>query len=132
MIVNIANPQWHETLEEASRLHFGEGDTHGMLSLLLPKHELLARGPCTLREASFAQYFGNELHTAWESLKSYMALMKVNPFLMIYICNFHVLSNLLLIYMCKLHWNLRPPANRSAAVSRARAREAFPRRTTSP
>ena len=26
--------------------------------------------------------------------------------LMIYIWNFHVLSNLLLIYICKLHWNL--------------------------
>ena len=26
--------------------------------------------------------------------------------LLIYICNFHVLSDLLLIYMCKLHWNL--------------------------
>ena len=25
--------------------------------------------------------------------------------LMIYICNFHVLSDLLLIYICKLHWN---------------------------
>ena len=28
-----------------------------------------------------------------------------NP-LLIYICNFHVLSYLLLIYICKLHWNL--------------------------
>ena len=27
-------------------------------------------------------------------------------FLLIYKCNFHVLSNLLLIYICKLHWNL--------------------------
>ena len=27
-------------------------------------------------------------------------------FLMGYICNFHVLSHLLLIYICKLHWNL--------------------------
>ena len=26
-------------------------------------------------------------------------------FLLIYICNFHVLSHLLLIYICKLHWN---------------------------
>ena len=26
--------------------------------------------------------------------------------LLIYICNFHVLSNLQLIYICKLHWNL--------------------------
>ena len=25
--------------------------------------------------------------------------------LLIYICNFHVLSNLLLIYICKLHWD---------------------------
>ena len=25
--------------------------------------------------------------------------------LLIYICNFHVISNLLLIYICKLHWN---------------------------
>ena len=25
--------------------------------------------------------------------------------LLIYICNFHVLSHLLLIYICKLHWN---------------------------
>ena len=28
-------------------------------------------------------------------------------FLLIYICNFHVLSHLLLIYICKLHWNPR-------------------------
>ena len=28
-------------------------------------------------------------------------------FLLIYICNFHVLSHLLLIYICKLHWNCR-------------------------
>ena len=30
--------------------------------------------------------------------------MKGN-FLLIYICDFHVLSHLLLIYICKLHWN---------------------------
>ena len=27
-------------------------------------------------------------------------------YLLIYICNIHVLSNLLLIYIYKLHWNL--------------------------
>jgi hypothetical protein len=26
-------------------------------------------------------------------------------FLLLYICNFHILSHLLLIYICKLHWN---------------------------
>jgi hypothetical protein len=30
----------------------------------------------------------------------------IGKFLLIYICNFHVLSHLLLIYICKLHWNL--------------------------
>ena len=30
---------------------------------------------------------------------------------MIFICNFHVLSNLLLIYICKLHWNLSDAAD---------------------
>ena len=46
-----------------------------MLDMLLPKHEMLAKGPTTLREASFVQYFGNELQGAWESLKQYMAIM---------------------------------------------------------
>ena len=32
--------------------------------------------------------------------------MRRGKFLLIYICIFHVLSNLLLIYLCKLHWNL--------------------------
>ena len=35
-------------------------------------------------------------------------------FLLICICNFHVISNLLLIYICKLHWNLISPGVRSA------------------
>ena len=36
-----------------------------------------------------------------------------------YICNFHVLSNLLLIYICKLHWNpTRPEKDFSNPVNR--------------
>jgi hypothetical protein len=35
-----------------------------------------------------------------------MGWTQVSEFLLIYICNFHVLSHLLLIYMWKLHWNL--------------------------
>ena len=33
-------------------------------------------------------------------------LIKLGKLLLIYICNFHVLSYILLIYICKLHWNL--------------------------
>ena len=29
----------------------------------------------------------------------------MKKFLLIYICNFHVLNNFLLIFICKLHWN---------------------------
>ena len=32
-------------------------------------------------------------------------LKEFGKFLLIYICNFHVLSHLLFIYICKLHWN---------------------------
>ena len=35
--------------------------------------------------------------------------------LLIYIWNFHVLSLLLLIYICKLHWNLSPLVSKASA-----------------
>ena len=38
-------------------------------------------------------------------LQSRLKAAPSGKFLLIYICNFHVLSHLLLIYICKLHWN---------------------------
>ncbi|EXJ58070.1 FKBP12-rapamycin complex-associated protein [Cladophialophora yegresii CBS 114405] len=55
---------WHEGLEEASRLYFGDGNVDGMLATLAPLHELLDRGAETLREVSFAQAFGHDLAEA--------------------------------------------------------------------
>ena len=55
---------WHEALEEASRLYFGDKDVDGMLATLAPLHELLDRGAETLREVSFAQAFGHDLAEA--------------------------------------------------------------------
>lgn len=55
---------WHEGLEEASRLYFGDHDVEGMLATLAPLHELLDRGAETLREVSFAQAFGHDLAEA--------------------------------------------------------------------
>ena len=37
-------------------------------------------------------------------LESQYDVRMSGKFLMIYMCNFHVLSHLLLIYICKLHW----------------------------
>lgn len=62
---------WHEGLEEASRLYFGDHNIDGMLATLEPLHELLERGPETLREISFAQTFGRDLTEAREWCRQY-------------------------------------------------------------
>ena len=47
---------WHEALEEASRLYFGEHNVEGMLHVLLPLHTLLEKeGPKTAQEILFVQ-----------------------------------------------------------------------------
>lgn len=62
---------WHEGLEEASRLYFGDQNIEGMFATLEPLHELLERGPETLREVSFAQAFGRDLKEAHEWCQQY-------------------------------------------------------------
>lgn len=56
--------QWHEGLEEASRLYFGDHNIEGMFKTLAPLHAMLDKGPETLREISFIQSFGRELAEA--------------------------------------------------------------------
>ncbi|OBT84901.1 FKBP12-rapamycin complex-associated protein [Pseudogymnoascus sp. 03VT05] len=63
--------QWHEGLEEASRLYFGANDIEGMFATLTPLHEQLDKGPETLREISFAQTFGRDLQEAREWCYTY-------------------------------------------------------------
>jgi FKBP12-rapamycin complex-associated protein len=47
---------WHEALEEASRLYFGEQNVEGMLGVLLPLHEKIEQEQAvTLKEISFVQ-----------------------------------------------------------------------------
>lgn len=46
---------WHEALEEASRLYFGESNVKGMYEVLEPLHAMLEKGPQTLKETSFNQ-----------------------------------------------------------------------------
>uniref|UniRef100_H2Y9G5 Serine/threonine-protein kinase TOR n=1 Tax=Ciona savignyi TaxID=51511 RepID=H2Y9G5_CIOSA len=65
---------WHEGLEEASRLYFGERDVRAMLATLEPLHALLERGPQTLKESPstilqptlkhFYQAYGRDLQEA--------------------------------------------------------------------
>lgn len=69
---------WHEGLEEASRLYFGDQNIEGMFATLEPLHELLDRGPETLREISFAQAFGRDLKEAQEWCQQYERSGDVN------------------------------------------------------
>lgn len=67
---------WHEHLEDASRLYFGEGNIDGMLQLLLPLHEKMQQGAATQKEQMFLQTYGAELSEAHECLKGYTRHMQ--------------------------------------------------------
>ncbi|KAF5280820.1 hypothetical protein FQR65_LT14927 [Abscondita terminalis] len=62
---------WHEGLEEASRLFFGEQDIKGMFDVLEPLHAVMERGPQTLKETSFNQAYGRDLAEAQEWCQRY-------------------------------------------------------------
>ncbi|CAN6449978.1 unnamed protein product [Victoria cruziana] len=62
---------WHEALEEASRLYFGEHNIEGMLAVLEPLHAMLDEGPSTIKEKSFLQNYGGELQEAHECCLKY-------------------------------------------------------------
>ncbi|OCH96265.1 FAT-domain-containing protein [Obba rivulosa] len=65
--------QWHEALEEASRLYFTDKNPLGMIAFLDPFHDKLEKGPQTARETSFIQVFGRDLHDARQACKRYQA-----------------------------------------------------------
>lgn len=63
---------WHEALEEASRLYFGERNVDAMFNCLQPLHALLEReGPVTVKEQQFVQNYGRELAEANECCTKY-------------------------------------------------------------
>uniref|UniRef100_A0A7S1TEY1 Serine/threonine-protein kinase TOR n=1 Tax=Compsopogon caeruleus TaxID=31354 RepID=A0A7S1TEY1_9RHOD len=67
------NELWHEGLEEAARLHFGEKNTVGMLTVLEPLHRMMEAGPETLREKAFHRDFANDLSEAYELCNRFKA-----------------------------------------------------------
>ncbi|RLN97572.1 hypothetical protein BBJ28_00010972 [Nothophytophthora sp. Chile5] len=64
---------WHEGLEEASRLYFGEHNVDAMAEVLRPLHAMMERGPETLREVSFHGAFGRDLREANEWLQRFLS-----------------------------------------------------------
>ncbi|WPH02862.1 Hypothetical protein R9X50_00573000 [Acrodontium crateriforme] len=79
-LVRIAvlwHEQWHEGLEEASRLYFGDHDIVAMLKCLEPLHAMLAKGPETLREISFIQSFGRDIEEAKQWCDTYRSTKEI-------------------------------------------------------
>jgi len=70
--------QWHEGLEDASRLYYGEGNVSAMLEVLMPLHEALERGPSTHREQDFYAQFGRDLSQAHKNVKEYVRLIQLD------------------------------------------------------
>ncbi|XP_027913313.1 serine/threonine-protein kinase TOR isoform X1 [Vigna unguiculata] len=66
---------WHEALEEASRLYFGEHNIEGMLKVLEPLHEMLEEGAMknnvTIKERIFIEAYRQELLEAYECCMNY-------------------------------------------------------------
>lgn len=69
---------WHEGLEDASRLYFGEGNVAGMLDLLFPLHEMLEKGAETRKEIEYLTSFGQDLSKAFSYIKEYSRLVSVD------------------------------------------------------
>lgn len=66
---------WHEGLEDASRLYYGEGNVSAMLDLLLPLHEKVEKGAETKRENEFITAFGSMLAQAHQHILDYVRLV---------------------------------------------------------
>ncbi|XP_054777757.1 serine/threonine-protein kinase TOR isoform X2 [Prosopis cineraria] len=66
---------WHEALEEASRLYFGEHNIEGMLKVLEPLHEILEDGAkrsnVTIKERIFIEAYRQELLEAYDCCMKY-------------------------------------------------------------
>ena len=62
---------WYEGLEDASRQFFGEHNTEKMFETLEPLHELLNKGPETLKEIAFQNSFARDLNDAYQWIMNY-------------------------------------------------------------
>ncbi|KAK4259382.1 hypothetical protein QN277_005720 [Acacia crassicarpa] len=89
---------WHEALEEACRLYFGEHNIEGMLKVLEPLHEMLEEGAMrsnvTIKERIFIEAYRQELLEAYECLMKYKKTLKAAELTQACDIYFHVLTRI--------------------------------------
>lgn len=81
---------WHEGLEEASRLYFGERNVKGMFMTLEPLHAMIERGPQTLKETTFNQAYGRDLMEAQQWCQKYQRSSNVKDLTQAWDLYYHV------------------------------------------
>ncbi|XP_071946239.1 serine/threonine-protein kinase mTOR-like [Antedon mediterranea] len=81
---------WHEGLEEASRLYFGERSVKGMFGVLEPLHAMIERGPQTMKETSFNQAYGRDLMEAQDWCRKYTRSRNVKDLTQAWDLYYHV------------------------------------------
>jgi serine/threonine-protein kinase mTOR len=77
-IAILWDEEWYTTLEDASKLYFGDGNVQGMLEMLVPLHEKINLGPKTNSDSNFLQTYGNELTQAYHCLQQYQQIIMMN------------------------------------------------------
>ncbi|KDN41769.1 putative TOR1-1-phosphatidylinositol 3-kinase [Tilletiaria anomala UBC 951] len=85
---------WHEGLEEASRLYWTEHNIDAMFATLEPLHDMLEKGPETLRETSFAQAHGRDLAEARECGRRYRQYGDINDLHQAWELYYHVFKRI--------------------------------------
>ncbi|WFD05627.1 non-specific serine/threonine protein kinase [Malassezia vespertilionis] len=93
-IAILWHEMWHEGLEEASRLYFTEHNIEGMFATLGPLHDLLEKGPETLRETSFAQTHGRDLNEAREYVRRYRQYSEIGDLNQAWDLYYHVFKRI--------------------------------------
>ncbi|WFD44630.1 non-specific serine/threonine protein kinase [Malassezia psittaci] len=93
-IAILWHEMWHEGLEEASRLYFTEHNIEGMFATLGPLHDLLEKGPETLRETSFAQTHGRDLNEAHEYVRRYRQFGEISDLNQAWDLYYHVFKRI--------------------------------------
>lgn len=63
---------WHEGLEQASKIYFGEKNVAGMFEVLEPLHAMVEKGAQSMKEMSFQQAYGRDLKQAHDWCTQYM------------------------------------------------------------
>ena len=107
LLIYICKLHWNF---ERSREHFFGGNIFNGNSPNGSLAEFCEIRWCSIDSRATAEQPAASQHDSivsnWWQHRFTTAWLHTGKLLLIYICNFHVLSHLLLIYICKLHWNL--------------------------